>query len=224
MPYLFPGKRAREVSRIARANGLRYAESEEVRAPVSLLAQGDGRPAENVVEGIVAGRRVVAFDYGYLRARLEPDENPSLVGYPADAPEFSYEDGNQYTVALTQLAVALPMLHLAPRNRRRPQVRYEDEIPLDDAVLRDMFQTWAADPDYADVFVAGSMRDFLLSTEAQFTFEVCGSWVACISRSLKAGEIPPFMRLLVEFCRRIPPGAVDFAADLEVPPPGGSSG
>lgn len=219
MPYLFPGKRAREVSRVARANGFRYAESEEVRAPLSILAQGDGRPAENVVEGVVAGCRVVAFDYGYLRARLEPAENPSLVGYPPDAPEFSYEDGNQYTVALTQSAVTLPMLHLAPRNRRRPQVRYEDEIPLDDAVLREMFQTWAADPDYADVFVAGPMRDFLVSTEAQFTFEVSGMWVACMSRSLKPRDIPPFMRLLVEFCRRIPPGV----ADYEVSSPGGSS-
>jgi len=197
VPWYLRARRREDIAAVAARQGLRYSAVdlfECVRLPFPLFRRGDGRGSENVVwhdrPDTLATR---AFDYWYYDERQD-NAGRSARSYKRFSCVLVQVDGSWPDVSITRDGFLEKALDLVGWG----------SIELESDEFNRRFALRSPDRRFAITVCDASMIDFLLSTEARFSFAIKGRWVLLACDPVEPTLVPALMRVAETFVGHIP--------------------
>ena len=190
-------ERVERLRRLALAEGLDFATEDPfdtVGQPFSLLQEGDGRVAENVIWGFWQGLEVRAFDYSYY------EESSDIEGGSSRA--YSHFD-----CVIALIDASCPQLRISPESvltRIAAALSFED-IAFESEEFDRAFHVQGRDRRFATALCDARMMDWLLGNAQGYSFEVSGDRMLCWARQGHAEAKLSMLATAKTFHDRIPP-------------------
>jgi len=197
IPWLLAHRRQEALSDVAARHGLEFSLTDPfacTRVAFPLFRKGDGRTAANVMWREQAdGLALRGFDFSYY------DETQNQTG----GLSRTYK---RFSCVMAQVDGAWPEVTISREGileKALGMIGWGD-IELESDEFNRRFALRSADRRFAVTLVDPRMIDFLLSTDAQFTFFVKGRWVLLATDPISPALLPALMRVGETFVEHIP--------------------
>jgi len=207
-------ERGRAIERVGRANGFAYTAeggADHVRVPFELFRQGDGRGAENLLQGRApdsAPVRIFDFYFYEEEERRERFDLGSMAGQGDDAVQVPSRTYHWFTCCVTELDAIYPPTTI---ERKTAVLRALGAVGVrsmefESEAFNRMFLVSSEDSRFLQHLITPSMMDLLLSTQGKVRFELRGRWLLA---ALDRNDVTPdlmlsLVGLTTELRHRIP--------------------
>ena len=194
--YWLKRKRREDLALMARQLGLGYTPEDLagcLSLPFSLLQRGDGRGAENVLQGTWQDLPVREFDYWYYEESTDSKGNRTRTTY-------------RFSCAVPEVDLSMPALTVYRENLL---TRLADHLAMHDIEFESdefnrQFNVKGSDRRFANALLDARMLRWLLTVDGAFQFEVAGRWVLCFSKRRAPMELIPLLGTLKGFRDHVP--------------------
>lgn len=207
-------ERGPAIARVARANGFHYSETgggDHVRVPFELFRQGDGRGAENLLQGHAPdGAPVRVFDFFFYEEQERNGSNGLgwLAGEDDAAVQVPSRTYYWFTCCVTELDAIYPPTTI---ERKGAVLRALNAVGLrsmefESEAFNRMFVVSSEDSRFLQHLMTPGMMDLLLATEGKVRFELRGRWLlaALDRKDVTPDLVLSLVGLTTELRRRIP--------------------
>ena len=189
--------RERALRSLALAEGLDFATEDPfdtVGQPFSLMQEGEGRGAENVMWGFWHGLEVRAFDYWYYEESSDSEGGSSR----------SY---TRFDCVIALIDASCPQLRIGPENvlTRISAALSFDDIAFESDEFNRAFHVLGRDRRFATALCDARMMDWLVGNAQGYSFEVTGDRMLCWARQGHAEAKLDLLATAKTFHDRIPP-------------------
>jgi len=204
--------RADRMERAARTLGLRFSLGDPAypgsigfEFPFELFSRGIEQTCENVMSGTIDGVAVVALDFLYVQqvdtSGPRPDASPDYRAFRSEPVRYACAVaaiGGHRPHVVIEPASALPDVHPAP-----------ERVELEWGDFNARYRVSSPERGFATALLDVDLMAWLvdLAPRLPLTWEVQRGDVLCRMQGLEPERFPDLVRALVEFARRIGPGA-----------------
>ena len=198
--------RADEIERIGRTLGLPFTRSDPAypgstafRHPFELFSRGVDQTCENVLSGTIGGFDLVVFDFLY-RQLVDTDGDPS---------NDVRSEPIRHTCAIATIGGNRPHVVIEPATAARDARADGEPVRLEWGDFNSRYRVISPERGFATAILDVTLMAWLVDAAPALpiTWEVQRDEVLCRAPSLEPGQIPALVNALVEFAKRIGPGA-----------------
>jgi hypothetical protein len=179
-------QRSRAIERIGRANGFTYSPeggADHVRVPFELFRQGDGRGAENLLQGRAPDGAIVrVFDFFFYDEQEREGLDLGGLGGLAGDDEVTQVPARTYhwfTCCVTELDAIYPPTTIERKGAllRALSAVGVRSMEFESEAFNRMFLVSSEDSRFLQHFMTPQVMDLLLDTEGKVRFELRGRWL-----------------------------------------------
>jgi hypothetical protein len=176
-----------------------YPSSTAFRHPFELFSRGIDQTCENFISGSLDGIPVVAFDFLYVD-RVDHDGDPSNDMRSAPI---------RYSCAIATVAGHRPHVVIEPADTAMASRADGEPVRLEWGDFNARYRVISPERGFAAALLDVDLMAWLVDRAPQFpvTWELQRGDVLCRTQGLEPNRFPELVRALVQFARRIGPGA-----------------